>query len=489
MNADAAEVAAAEVMDETSACSSHAAVSSRAATAAGTMDSNASVPRVTICPSTGADGDVFREHPARQSGCYPTAGAMPAVNPEILVWARKTTGLTLQDAVAKVGIRDARGVAAVDRLTALERGEETPTRPILVKMAHHYRRPLLAFYLNAPPRRDDRGPDFRTLPGARSSETDALIDALVRNLQSRQNMVRAALEAEDEAEPLLFVGALLRSADAGTGIESLHQLLRHKSEAARLSQRAAGALAQVLGDDVNAATYYAQPTAEQGFRVLRSRTEHAGVFVLLKGDLGSHHTAIDVEVFRGLAIADDVAPFVVINDNDSRAAWSFTLLHELTHLLLGQTGFSSVNSGAEIEEFCNNVAAEWLLPAQTLDEIEIELGRDLVEQKRHIGEFARAHNLSQTMVAYRLLRANRIDLPTFEHLQADFREQWRRARGRKSEGAPSYYAVRRHRVGQGLLSFTRRMVGSGALSTTKAARILGVKPSQVGKMLRPSKAR
>ena len=133
---------------------------------------------------------------------------MPAVNPEILVWARKTAGLTLQDAVAKVGIRDARGVAAINRLTALERGEERPTRPILVKMAHHYRRPLLAFYLPAPPQRDARGPDFRTLPGARSSETDALIDALVRNLQSRQNMVRAALEAEDEAEPLLFVGAL-----------------------------------------------------------------------------------------------------------------------------------------------------------------------------------------------------------------------------------------------------------------------------------------
>ena len=54
-------------------------------------------------------------------------------------------------------------------------------------MAHHYRRPLLAFYLNAPPRRDERGPDFRTLPGARSSETDALIDALVRNLRSLQN--------------------------------------------------------------------------------------------------------------------------------------------------------------------------------------------------------------------------------------------------------------------------------------------------------------
>ena len=420
---------------------------------------------------------------------------MPAVNPEILVWARKTAGLTLQDAVAKVGIRGARGVAAIDRLTALERGEEKPTRPTLLKMAHHYRRPLLAFYLNAPPRRDTRGPDFRVLPGARSSETDALVDALVRNLQSRQNMVRAALEAEDEAEPLLFVGALLRDAAAGTEIDSLRQLLRRKSEATRLSRGAQRALAQVLGDDLNATWYYAQPTAEHAFRLLRSRTEDAGVFVLLKGDLGSHHTAIDVEVFRGLAIADDIAPFIVINDNDSRAAWSFTLLHELTHLLLGQTGFNDLNSGTEIEEFCNAVAAEWLLPTPTLDEIEIDRRLDFIEQKRHIDEFAHARNLSRTMVAYRLLRNNRIDRRTFERLRADFRAHWsqlrdrRRARARKSEGGPSYYVVRRHRVGQGLLGFTRRMVGSGALSTTKAARILGVKPAQVGTMLRPATAR
>ena len=397
----------------------------------------------------------------------------------------------------KVGIQDARGVAAIDRLTALERGDEKPTRRILVNMAQHYRRPLLAFYLSAPPRRDDRGPDFRTLPGARSPETDALVNALVRNLRSRQNMVRAALEAEDEAEPPGFVGALMSNGIGGTGTESLRRILRHGPEAARLSQRASRAMAQVLGDDVNAASYHAQPNAEHAFRLLRSRTEDAGVFVLLKGDLGSHHTALDVETFRGLAIADEVAPFVVINDNDSKAAWSFTLLHELTHLLLGQTGFSSGNpgTGAEIEEFCDNVAAEWLLPIWMLDEIEIERGQDLVEQKHHIGEFAVEHNLSRTMVAYRLLRADRIARATFERFQADFRMQWRqfrareRARARTSEGGPDYYAVRRHRLGEGLLRFTNRMVESGALSTTKAARILGVKPAQVGKVLRPARAR
>ena len=421
---------------------------------------------------------------------------MPAVNPEILVWARETAGLTLQDAAARVGIRDARGVAAVDRLAALERGDGEPTRPTLVRMAQHYRRPLLAFYLSAPPPRADRGADFRTLTGPRSSETDALIDALVRNVRSRQQMVRAALEAEDEAEPLPFVGVLTRSEDAAPAAESPGNVFEPRpGSAPRLQRLAARHLSQVLGRDLNAARYHEQPTPAEAFTLLRSRAEDAGVFVLLKGDLGSHHTALPVEVFRGFAIADDVAPFVVINDNDSTPAWSFTLLHELVHLLLGQTGISGAQPGTGVEEFCNNVAAEWMLPARTLDQIEVDRGRDVAECRQRIGEFARARNLSHTMVAYRLLRADRLDRPAFDRLRSDFGERWRwqrdrrRAKARESDGGPDYYVVRRQRVGPALLGLARGMLESGTLSTTRTARILGVKPAQVGKMLRPARAR
>ena len=130
---------------------------------------------------------------------------MPAVNPKILLWARETAGLTRQDAVAKIRIKDARGEAAIDRLAALERGEEEPTRSVLVRMAQHYRRPLLAFYLDEPPPRGDRGADFRMLPASRLADTEALVDALVRNVRSRQNMVRATgrYPASESAPPIL----------------------------------------------------------------------------------------------------------------------------------------------------------------------------------------------------------------------------------------------------------------------------------------------
>ena len=417
---------------------------------------------------------------------------MPAVNPENLVWARETAGLTLEDAVYRVGIKPARGVTAVDRLAALERGENRPTRPVLLRMAQHYRRPLLAFYLSAPPPRADRGVDFRTFSGPRSRETDALIDALVRNVRSRQQMVRAALEEEDEAEPVSFVGVLTSPAGATTATEPPDAVFAQQPPAARQLQRqAARHLSQVLGSDLNAARYHGQPTAADAFALLRSRAEDAGVFVLLRGDLGSRRTALSVDVFRGFAIADDIAPFVVINHNDSTPAWSFTLLHELVHLLLGQTGISGAQPGGGVEEFCNHVAAEWMLPARTLDEIEIGGVREVTEQR--ISEFARQRNLSHTMVAYRLLRAGRLDRPAFDRLRSTFGKHWQRqrdrsrAKARESEGGPDYYVVRRHRVGQALLRFAGRMVDSGALSTTKAARILGVRPAQVGRMLRPAR--
>ena len=406
---------------------------------------------------------------------------MPAVNPEILFWARETAGLTLHDAVVKVGIGDARGVAAVDRLAALERGEREPTRSVLVRMARHYRRPLLAFYLAQPPPRGDCGADFRTLPVTRSRKMDALIDALVRDVRSRQSMIRAVMEAEGEADALPFVGALAGSEGIRDGTD-------------RMAQRATETLRQVLGNELNPAQYYAQPTPKEAFSLLRSRTEDAGVFVLLKGDLGSCHTATPVDVFRGFAIADDIAPFLVINDQDSTPAWSFTLLHELVHLLFGQTGISGANPGTGIEELCNNVAAEWLLPAGELEQIEIDLNQDIAEQQKRISKFARRRNLSHTMIAYRLLRSGRIDQQNFNRLRADFTDWWnrerdrRRERARESEGGPNYYVVCRDRVGEALLWFTGRMMRSGALSTTKAAKILGVKPRQVGKLLRPARA-
>ena len=87
--------------------------------------------------------------------------------------------------------------------------------------------------------------------------------------------------------------------------------------------------------------------------MLRAKVESAGVFVLLIGNLGSHHSALGLEAFRGFALADPIAPFIVINDQDAKAAWSFTLLHELAHLWVGATGVSGQFTEGQLERFYN----------------------------------------------------------------------------------------------------------------------------------------
>ena len=403
----------------------------------------------------GGDGLAFANPRSANLG----EDGMPNVNPRVLAWARETAGLSRDDAVKRLQLGDARGVAAVDRLAALETGTDHPTRPMLAKMAKQYRRPLITFYLDGPPRNSSRGTDFRTLPSDRPSTQDALVQALVRDVLARQGIVRAQLE-DDDVDEVEFIGSAAIS-------EGWHAVLRS------------------LETIVNGTSLGKTGKRRPGFNVLRANVERRGVFVLLQGDLGSHHTDLETDAFRGFALADRLAPFIVINDNDARTAWSFTLLHEMVHLLLGNTGISGSGAETQTEWFCNDVASEYLLPQSAIGEFAVRGVRfdQLVESLGHI---AADWNVSRALIAYRLHRSRRIDAGLYRRLAETFRRQWVEERERVSpgDGGPNYYTVRRHRVGKALLDLVNRGLGEGSLPTTKAAVVLGVKPTQVGQMLR-----
>lgn len=400
---------------------------------------------------------------------------MPKVNPEVLRWARETAGLTLEDAAAKIGINDARGVPGSERLQALESGEADPTRPQLLRMAQHYRRPLLALYLPAPPTQAERGEDFRTLPVEFARRDAALVDSLVREIRARQEMIRSLLEAEDEAVELPFVGTYSME----RGAEGL-----------------ATAIAGALGFNIEQFRRGVRnvPAAPRGFGYLRDLVEQSGVFVLLIGNLGSHHSTLDVELFRGFALADPVAPLIVINDQDSDAAWSFTLLHELAHIWIGRTGVSGANPSSRVEQFCNDVAGRILLPG---DEIarETQLAAASVDQVlERVRQLADRCQVSHSAVAYKLHREGIISREVWAEVTATLRQFWlrhrqaERERNREAESGPSYYTVRRHRLGHRLLDLSKRMMAAGALSPTKAGVILGVKPTNVYSLVHSNNA-
>jgi len=388
---------------------------------------------------------------------------MTRVNPDNLRWARETAGLAEAPAARKIGLNAARGVEAVDRLRALERGEQDPSRALLSRMAAAYRRPLLGFYLREPPRPAERIDDFRTLP-ERRPETEPLLQALVRDVRARQALVREILE-EDGASSLKTIGSRRRA----EGPEAV-----------------ARAIAADIGFDLG--RFRGTASLDAAFDYLRERAEASGVFVLLIGDLGSHHTEFGTEAFRGFALADPLAPFIVINDRDARSAWAFTLLHELAHLWLGLSGVSGARGASAIERFCNDVASLVLLPMAEAAALQLDPRQDTAQLAAAIARVASPLRLSRTLVALRLYRAGVLTEDRWEELRARFRGEWREDRARRKaerqgDGGPDFYVVRRQRLGRALVELVGRAVSEGALTPTKAGRVLGVKARSVDTLL------
>lgn len=391
---------------------------------------------------------------------------MVKVNPNILRWARETAGFSLEEACKKLQIKDLLKISAVERLKNLEAGDITPTRGMLIKMAKLYHRPLIVFYMSAPPRKGNRGQDFRTLPTEYSVKSGALVDALLRNILSRQSIIRAGMEDEEGVEILPFVKSATINIGIPELVESINKTLKFNLEIFRN-----------------------KTTPQEAFGYLRSCAEKIGIFVLLISDLGSHHTKIGLESFRGFALADEIAPFIVINDQDSKAAWSFTLFHEITHIWLGQTGVSNINFEKEIEKFCNDVASEFLFPNHELSQLNLAVRLDQEEVIRQISDFAYKRNISSSLVAYKLFRAGVIHRETWIKVNNAYQSMWniakenQRIKKRGKKGGPDYYILHRYMVGMNLVSTVKRMMADGILTTSKAGKILGVKAKNVQKLM------
>ena len=392
-------------------------------------------------------------------------------NPSMLAWARQAAGLSEEQAARSVGLSASGRSTAVEKLVAIESGATHPTRNQLLRFADAYRRPPTVFYLASPPASGRHGEDFRTASGPPPSPQEAaLLDALLRDVRVRQSIVKAALEDDEDARRPGLDGRLSLDDSVPDAVAALRSVL------------------DVAGDDWHR-------RVNDPFAFLRSRVEGLGAFVLLAGDLGSHQTAVSERVFRGFALADDVAPFIVVNHQDAIAARSFTLLHELAHICLGASGVSADPPSTpprrahdRIEFFCNDVAGEFLLPSAV-----ISLPRRIAsfdEAQQCAEDVARERRVSESMVAYRLWRSGRIERDIYRQLHAFYARRWqeekerRRAQMREVEGGPSYYIVRRHRLGGALLALVRRLLQAEELVHTKAAKVLGVKPSNVEPLLR-----
>jgi Zn-dependent peptidase ImmA (M78 family) len=387
-----------------------------------------------------------------------------ALNPQIMIWAREKASLSVDEAAHALGFKDTHDRTAAERLQTIEAGEMEPSRSVLLKMSHTYHRSLLVFYLSEPPRTGDRGEDFRRVPGVDAPEYDPTLDALIRDIRGRQSVVKDLLE-QTEPRRVDFIASATMDVPV-----------------AELAHRIADRL------DFSLIEFRQQANVHAAFTYLREKVEASGTFVLLLGNLGSYQTNIPASVFRGYAIADPIAPFVVVNDQDAHVAWAFTVLHELTHLWLGTSGVSGGSADIQIESYCNSVAGEMLLPGSEMSGLRFLSRASFQETIDAVSQFASARNVSRPMVAYKILRIGIITNARWRELDNHYEEEWRLAQARPTtkdgnDGGPSYYVVKRHRLGHALLDLVKNALAEGFLTHTKAGQVLGVKPRNVDPLI------
>lgn len=297
---------------------------------------------------------------------------MPSIpsnaTPQMLRWARETAGLSAEEVAGLEKIY-------LEQLERWERGDDMPTLAQLRSLSKRYKRPLMVFYLPAPPTEFSVVKDFRHLPEREAKWSPELTYA-IRHAQERQAWASDYLYENGEDENRLL-GSLSLASDP---------------------RAAAAEFRKLIG-----VTLTAQNTCENAkaaFRLWREKIEAAGVFVF-------QIPKIAIEEMRGCALPDKYAPVAIINSADADAAKSFTLIHETAHLLLGESaitgGMWEFDQSPQMgtEAFCNRFAAEVLVPAEAFQKLIPKNWRDRDDEI--IESAARMFRVSRAVILFRLL--------------------------------------------------------------------------------------
>lgn len=333
------------------------------------------------------------------------------VKPAMLRWARERAGLE-QEALAH----------RFPKLADWEREDARPTLKQLEDFAKATHAPIGYLFMSEPPVERIPIPDFRTIENRRIGRPSPDLLETIYICQQRQEWYREYLRSLREM-PLPFIG----SATLESNVEQVAGEIRH-----------------ALGFEIEERRQC--PTWTEALRRFIEQADRLGVLVMVNGVVGSNnHRKLNPDEFRGFAISDDFAPLVFINGADTKSAQMFTLAHELAHLWLGQSALSDMELASLpanlVENWCNRVAAELLVPLAVLREQlrpDENLGATLSRLAKHF-------KVSTLVVLRRIFDAGGLSREAF--WQA-YREELNRLLTFQGTGGGNFYLTLGVRVGK-----------------------------------------
>jgi Zn-dependent peptidase ImmA (M78 family) len=183
---------------------------------------------------------------------------------------------------------------------------------------------------------------------------------------------------------------------------------------------------------------------------------------------------LDVNEFRGFALSDPYAPLIFVNGSDAKSAQMFTLAHELAHLWLGAvgeglSGFPGLMpDGDKVENFCDQAAAEFLVPAAELRTV----WRQVANSEKPFETLAGKFKVSPVVIGRRALDLRLVEKSEFfsfyrHYTQLEFR--------RKQTGTGGdFYNNQNTRVGRMFATQVIRAAKEGRIGFKEAYDLSGL---------------
>ncbi|WP_435105535.1 ImmA/IrrE family metallo-endopeptidase [Arhodomonas sp. AD133] len=373
--------------------------------------------------------------------------AQAHITPQMLGWARERAGLSVPALAQKLNVKD-------EKVEAWEEGDLRPTFRQAQNLARLTHVPFGYLFLREPPEEELPIPDLRTVGDHKPQGISADLWDTLREVIQRQLWYREYQQNRD-ADSVAVVGSMG-------------------------SRAAVDEIVGDMRDHLGVPAHPERGTWEEYFRHLVERIESLGIMVMRNSMVGTNTSRpLDVGEFRGFAIADRYAPVIFINTADCEEARLFTLIHELAHIWLGESGISDGEPATphRAEKLCNAVAAEFLVP-----EAEFRpLWEPDQEWRHNLAGLAARFHVSQWVIAR---RARELNLITEDQYRVYVQQKLAERRDGNRHGQPSFYRLQRGRISTRFAQAVVSEALSGQLLLHDAQQITGIRPHKLAEFAR-----
>lgn len=384
------------------------------------------------------------------------ARRIPAlVEPAVLAWARKSAGYSLEEVAQRLGKEP--GLIA-----AWEQGRLRPLMGQLRKLADLYKRSLSDFYLPMPPQERPIPHDFRRAPGQVALVYSPELRRQLRLAQERRELALALYDELDD-EPPRFEERISLSADPeGVGAH----------------------IREILGIEFEEQRRWGD--GRPAYNAWRRHLEACGVLVFQIEN-------VSLSEAWGLSLVGKQLPVIGINRKLAPNGRTFTMLHELVHVLLGEGSICDIDDftprGAEelrTEVFCNHVAAATLMPRHLFlshEAVETHARADKAWQDGELSAIARTFGVSREAAVRRLLTFNLTDQAFYirkrEQYQKELEEQRRQALETSTEIRRNMPREAISNLGRPFVRLILQNYNEDRITLMDASRYLGVRAEKV----------